>query len=621
MAADVAGPASASQDVSADVVRKQIDRILTSRSFAKADRLRRFLRFVAESTLEGRAAEVKESVIGVEVFDRRAASYDPGVDPIVRVQAGRLRAKLADYYEREGASDSLLIELPRGGYVPSFRMRLAGSRQSSRALDEAEAAIQQANSVAVLPFVNMSSDPENEYFSDGLTEELIHSLAGIPSLRITARSAAFQFKEKGSDIRDIGRALGVSRIVEGSVRRAGDTLRITVQLVNVADGRQLWSEKYDRTTGDVLVLQDEIAGAVRQALSGRLTEARQQGPARQQTGSFEAFNHYLKGRFHWNKRNAQGFRAALDHFNEAIGIDPGYGRAYSGLADCYVMLGLSATLAPAACMPLARQAALRAVEIDDRLVEAHTSLGAVLAIFDWDRAGAERAFNRAFELDQNYATLHHWRSLFLLASDGRFDDAEDEIGWAEQLDPVSLPIALGHALVPLLRGRCDDVISQCTKVLNLDSSYYLAHWFLGRALDQSGDFQAATDALEEARVRSGGENAYRARILGALGHAYGRWGKKDRAAAIGDELEALSRTTYVDQFDTAQVLAGNGDLDGALQRLERAAAERSSYLVFGNVWPTFEALHTHPGFPALAARLSLGPTAASERNAITAPPG
>ena len=579
-------------EVSAAAVRAQIDRILASRRFAKADRMRRFLRFVAESTLAGRVAEVKESVIGVEVFDRRSATYDPRIDPIVRVQAGRLRAKLAEYYEREGAEDNLLIELPRGRYVPSFRMRPPGAQQPSTAISEAESDIARINSVAILPFVNMSSDPENEYFSDGLTEELIHSLASVPSLRITARSAAFQFKEKRPDIREIGRALGVGKIVEGSVRKAEDTLRITVRLVNVADGRQLWSEKYDRTTGDVLVLQDEIARAIRQALSGRLTETRRQRPTRHQTGSFEAFNHYLKGRFHWNKRNERGFRAAIDHFNEAISIDAGYGRAYSGLADCHVMLGLSATEVPGICMPLARQAALRAVEIDDQLVEAHTSLAAVLAIFDWDRAGAEREFHRALELDQSYATLHHWHSLFLLASEGRFDEAEDEIGWAEQLDPISLPINLGHALVPLLRGHCDAAISQCTKVLNLDSSYYLAHWFLGRALDQLGDFQAATDALEKALVGSSAENVYRARILGALGHAYGRWGKKDRAEAIRDELEALSRTTYVDQFDMAQVLAGIGDVDGAIERLERAIGERSSYLVYSNVWPAFEALRS-----------------------------
>ena len=609
-------------EVSAAAVRAQVDRILASGRFAKADRLRRFLRFVAESTLEGRVAEVKESVIGVEVFDRRPAFYDPGVDPIVRVQAGRLRAKLAEYYEREGAEDHLLIELPRGRYVPSFRTRPANPRPPPTATGEAESDLSRTKSVAILPFVNMSSDPENEYFSDGLTEELIHSLASVPSLSITARSAAFRFKERGRDIREIGRALGVSRIVEGSVRKAEDTLRITVRLVDVADGRQLWSEQYDRTTGDVLVLQDEIARAIRQALSGRLTETRRLPPTRHQTESFEAFNHYLKGRFHWNKRNDRGFRAAIDHFNEAIRIDAGYGRAYSGLADSHLMVGLSATEVPGICMTLARQAARRAVEIDDRLVEAHTSLAAVSAIFDWDRAGAEHAFHRALELDQNYATLHHWHSLFVLASAGRFDEAEDEIGWAEQLDPTSLPITLGHALVPLMRGRFDDVISQCSKVLSLDSSYYLADWFRGRALDQSGDFQAATDALEKALVRGSAENAYRARILGALGHAYGRWGKTDRAAAIRDELEAMARTSYVDQFDMAQVLAGMGDIDGAIERLERAVGERSSYLVYSNVWPAFEALRAHPGFSAVASRLSLGSPPARERHAksTAAPP-
>jgi serine/threonine-protein kinase len=591
--------------VDAAAVRTQVDRILASPGFARAERLRRFLKFVAESTLDGRLAEVKESVIGIEVFDRRPASYNTDVDPIVRVQAGRLRVKLAEYYEQEGANDALVIELPRGRYVPSFRARPTNGGTSDIGEQDRLAGI--GNSVAVLPFINLSTDPDNEYFSDGLTEELIHSLASIPNLRVTARSAAFQFKGKGHNIREIGGALGVGRIVEGSVRKAADTLRVTVQLVNVADGRQLWSEKYDRTAGDILVLQDEIALAIRAALSGRLVDLRSQWPARRQTESFEAFNHYLKGRFHWNKRNERGFRTAVEHFNEAIRIDPGYGRAYSGLADCYVMLGLSATELPVACMPRAREAALRAIEIDDQLAEAHTSLAAVLAIFDWDRAGAERAFNRALALDPGYATLHHWHSVFLLAPGSRFDEAEDEIEWAEQLDPISLPITLGHALVPLFRGSRDGVIDQCTKALRLDSNYYLAHWFLGRAHDQSGNYQAATDALEKARMLSVGDTAYHARILGALGHAYGCWGRKELAEGVRKELDALSATTYVDPFDTAQILAGIGDHDRAIGCLERAGEERSSYLVFSNVWPAFEPLRTHPGFSALASRLSLGP--------------
>ena len=580
--------------VGAAAARAQIARIAASRHFAKADRLKRFLGFVSEETLNGRTAGIKETVIGVEVFGRSSATYDPRIDPIVRVQAGRVRAKLENYYAQEGAGDPVLVELPRGQYVPRFSARAVPARQRGRP-EPVEPAAWQSNTVAVLPFVNMSGDPDNEYFSDGLTEELTHALARLPSVRVTARRSAFQFRGRDRDIRDIGRVLGAGKIVEGSVRKAEGRLRITVQLVNVADGYQLWSEKYERPISESFALQDEIAGAIQLALWGRLgdkPEPRHAAP----TVSVEALNHYLLGRFQWNKRNEAGLRAGVAHFNEAIRIDPGYGRAYSGLADCYIMLAMSGADGPGACMPLARQAALRAVEVDDRLVEAHTSLAVVRANFDWDRSGSEIEFQRALECDPSYATLHHWYSLYSLASEGRFDEAENEIEWAEQLDPISLPINMGRAQVLHLGGDCTAAIAQCMKVLGLDASYYRAYWFLGLAHDRLGNFEAASAALETARARGGSEVAFRGRILGALGHTCGRWGKRDRAAAILDEMEAMSRSSYLDPFEIAQVHAGLGQADAALDSLERAAAERSGYLVFCGVWPAFESLRHTRGF-------------------------
>ena len=441
-----------------------------------------------------------------------------------------------------------------------------------------EPAAWQSNTIAVLPFVNMSADPANEYFSDGLTEELTHALARLPSVRITARRSAFQFKERDRDIREIGRLLGAGKIVEGSVRKADDRLRITVQLVNVADGYQLWSEKYDRTMSDVFALQEEIAGAICVALRGRLGEGR--GPRTVvPTTSVDALNHYLWGRFHWNKRNEAGLRAGIAHFREAIQIDPAYGRAYSGLADCYVMLAMSGAETPTACMPLARQSALSAVEIDDQLVEAHTSLAVVRANFDWDRSASETEFQRALERDPSYATLHHWYSLYSLTPERRFGEAEDEIEWAEQLDPISLPINLGHALMLYLGDDCPAAIAQCMKVLSLDASYYRAYWPLGLAHDRLGNFEAASDALETARNRAVAKSPF-GKNPGALGHTYGRWGKPVRAAAILDEMAAMSRSGYVDPFDVAQVHLGLGEMDAALDSLERAATDRSGYLVF-----------------------------------------
>ena len=597
-------PPNSPEMVTATAARAQVARILASPHFVKAERLKRFLSFVSEETLNGHAAGIKETVIGIEVFDRRSESYDPRIDPIVRVQAGRVRAKLDDYYAQEGAGDTVLIELPRGQYVPRFVARSVAPALRPIAPAYLEPEAWRANTIAVLPFVNMSDDRANEYFSDGLTEELTHALARIPSLRITARRSAFQFKERDRDIREVGRLLGAGKIVEGSVRKAEERLRITVQLVNVTDGYQLWSEKYDRTMSDLLTLQEEIAGAICVALRGRLGEERGQRAA-VPTTSVDALNHYLMGRFHWNKRNEAGLRAGIAHFGEAIRIDPRFGRAYSGLADCQVMLAMSGAERPTACMPLARQAALTAVEIDDRLVEAHTSLGVVDANYDWDRNRSEIEFQRALECDRSYATLHHWYGLYSLAPEGRFEEALDEIEGAKQLDPISLPINMGHALVLYLADDCLASIVQCKKVLSLDSSYYRAYWFLGLAHDRLGNFAAASDALETARSRCGSEVAFRGRILGALGHTYGRWGKRDRAAAILDEMAAMSRSGYVDPFEIAHVQAGLGEMDAALDSLERAATERSGYLVFCGMWPAFEAMRSNSRLQGLLGRMSL----------------
>jgi tetratricopeptide (TPR) repeat protein len=451
--------------ISVAETRAQVARILGSRHFAKAERLKRFLRFVTEETLKGLSTELKETVIGIEVFDRHVATYDPRMDPIVRVQAGRVRAKLADYYMLEGASDRVLVELPRGQYFPRFSVQPTAS----------------------------------------------------------------------------ARALG-----ESKMPRAAPPTR-----------------------------------------------------------SANALNQYRLGRFHWNKRNEAGFRAALAHFGSAIQNDSGYGPAYSGIADCYVMLAMSGAEAPATCMPLAQQAALRAMEIDDGLVEAHTSLAVVRAGFHWDWSGSEIEFQRAIESDPSYATLHHWYSIYSLAPLGRFDEARHEIECAEQLDPASLTINLGHAQTLFLAGDYPAAIAQCMRVLRLDERYYRAYWWLGLAHDRLGNFEAASDALETARERGAGEIAFRARILGALGHTYGRWGKSDRASAVLEELAAVSQSNYVDPFEVAHVHAGLGKMDLALDSLERAAADRSGWLLYCGVWPAFESLRSNTRFRKLLNRMAL----------------
>ena len=605
MASGEVEPPILAEAANAVALRDQVARILESGHFAKSERLKRFLRFVTEETLKGLSTEMKEAVIGIEVFDRDAATYDPRLDPIVRVQAGRVRAKLAAYYAQEGAKDRVVVELPRGQYIPRFSVQSTASSRAIGALANTEVTAWEANTIAVLPFANHSpADPAADYFSDGLIEKLIRALARFPAIRVAARRTTFRSKGADREPGEAGRLLGADKIVKGSVSKADDRLRVAVQLVNVIDGHQLWSEVYDRSPADLIALQEEIANAIRVVLSG----LRGKGQLRwfaPPTQSVSALNQYLLGRFHWNKRNEIGFRAALTSFGAAIEIDPGYGRAYSGIADCYLMLAISGAETPARYMPLAEQAALRAVELDDRLAEAHTSLGVIRADFQWDWSGSEIEFQRALECDPSYPTLHHWYSIYSLAPVGRFDEAIEEIEWAGQLDPTSLTISLARAQTLFLAGDYPAAVGQCTRVLRLDERYHRTYWWLGLAQNRLGNLEAASDALETARERSAGEIAFRARILGALGHTYACAGKPDRALAVLQELATLSQSNYVDPFEIAQIQVGLGNADAALDSLERAATERSGWVVYCRVWPAFEDLRSSTRYQQLLSRMGL----------------
>ena len=346
---------STNNPVSTSKIRKELKKILASTTFVHSERLSRFLDFIAGMTLQDRGNEIKEYLIGLEVFDR-PSSYDPRVDPIVRVQAGRLRLKLKEYYEHQGKDDEVVVTVPKGRYVPSFRVRKPVV-QGRAALGPTPIDNVESKSIAVLPFTNISADPENEYFSDGLTEELINTLARVPGLHVVARTSVFQFKGKARDIRQIGKQLGVGKVLEGCVRRSGNRLRITAQLINVVDGCHLWSDRFDRQVSDIFVIQDEISEAIREALRIRLAAPKKQVLSGPPTLHLEAYNHYLKGRFQWNKRTEEGLRAGIQHFEWAIREDRRYVRAYSGLADCRLMLAMSGAVSPEESMPQAKDAA------------------------------------------------------------------------------------------------------------------------------------------------------------------------------------------------------------------------------------------------------------------------
>lgn len=580
-------------------VREQLQRLVSCPQLGHSGTLTKLLRFVVEETLEGRGDQLKESRLGLEVLDRRADSYDPAADPIVRVQMGRLRAKLRSYYARDGENDRVLIEVPTGTYIPSFRTREANAGRApdleNGRRDPSELRL------AVLPFVNMSPDPGNEYFSDGLTEELINLLARAGRLQVIARTSSFQFKGQARDVREIGRLLDVGKVLEGSVRRSGNRVRVTAQLINVADGCHLWSERYEGEVMDIFAIHEEISLAIRRALETHLVGEKEERPPGKTEG-IDAYNHYLKGRFLWNKRTEQGFKAAIDHFGEAIRLDPNFARAYSGLADCHFMLGMSAAEAPDHCMPEAKAAAKRALELDDGLADAHASLAAVKNCYEWDWPAAESGYRRSFALDPSYATAHHWYALFALATSGRLDEAVDELERSIRLDPLSQPILADLAMVHCFRKGVAAAVRQCRRVLELDPHFHRPYWILGLVYSGRGQFRAAEKALRKALELCPG-HAFRARIMGALGYCYERWGVHDRGDAIRQELTRLARAHYVPQFDLAQIHAGRGDTESAIDCLEGAVTGRESYAIFLKTWPSFNSLHSEPRFRRLTTQI------------------
>jgi TolB-like protein len=408
---------------SPESVRAQLEKILVSAPFAGSERPSRFLRFIVEQALSGN--QLKETLVGVEVFGRKPA-YDPRLDGVVRVEAVKLRSRLKEYYEGEGAGDTVRIDLPKGGYLPCFESLRApilepeplpvfppgqatrrGWWTDWRIVLPAVALIAlvagfvlarkshwrpaapNSSSIAVLPFVNLSSDKENEYFSDGLTDDLINALTQVQGLRVVARGSAFQFKGKNPDVRTVGRQLNVATVLEGSVQRSGDRLRITAQLSTVADGYHVWSETYDRRLADVFAVQDEISRAIVGALEVRVAGSPVRRLVQSSTQDLDAYNLYLQGRFHLNKWRPESARKGIEYFGQAIAKDSNYAPAYAGMADCYTWLGVFGWAPAHEAMPQAREAARRALQLDETLAAAHVSLGYVKALYDWDWRGAD----------------------------------------------------------------------------------------------------------------------------------------------------------------------------------------------------------------------------------------
>src|SRR5882762_5432531 len=461
------------------------------------------------------------------------------------------------------------------------------------------------DSVAVLPFVNASADPNTEYLSDGITESLINSLSQLPHLKVMSRDSAFMYKGKDTDARTIGQALGVRAVLKGRVMQRGDSLSISTELVDARDNSHIWGQQYDRKLADVIALREEIAKEMTTALRVRLSGEDEKRMAKSYTANPEAYQDYLKGRYWSNKTTEEGFSKGIEYFQQAISKDPTYALAYSGLSDSYSLRGVYGFAAPKETYPRANEAALKALEIDDTLAEAHTSQAVIKTFYDWDWAGAEKEFRRSIELNPGYAPAHYYYGA-AFRNLGRLDEAIAEQRRALDLDPLSLIYNRGLGITFYVARRYDQAIDQEKKTLELDQNYLSTYRSLGFAYVQKSMYKEGIAELEKGLVISPDNTA----ALSELGYAYAMAGRKAEAQKVLDQLNKLSKQKYVSAGLRAIIYVGLGDKDKAFEWLEKGYEER---VVFGDatddikVDPIFDPLRSDPRFADLLRRMNLQP--------------
>lgn len=483
--------------------------------------------------------------------------------------------------------------------------RFATIPQFLAALDESSAATRRplparTRSIAVLPFVNTSADAENEYFSDGVTDELIGALARIEGFRVASRTSVFALKGKPLDVRAIGALLGVSTVLEGTVRRAGDQLRITAQLSSTDDGRLLWSQRFDRRMEDVFAVQDELAhtivGTLRDNGFAELWEPR----PRKHEENLKAYGLYLKGRYEWNQRTRESVQAGIGYFEQAIAEEPGYARAYAGLADSYSMLLDYRSVPVADGFERAKRYARKAIELDDTVAEAHTSLGWSLFIYDWNWDAASRELRRAIELDPRYATAHQWHA-FLLAALGRMDDAIVEGHTALELDPASVSIRRSLGWTYYYARRYEQAQYHLRRAIEMNPAAAETYRVLGLVLASQEKMGEAEQVMRDGQALPA-SGAYGA---AALGYVLGRVGRRRDAEEVLRELESRARDGYVSPVAFATIHLGLEDWDRAFAWMERAFDERRGWLPYLNVNPIFDPLRADARFVDLVRRVGL----------------
>jgi eukaryotic-like serine/threonine-protein kinase len=450
-------------------------------------------------------------------------------------------------------------------------------------------------SIAILPLENAGGNSDTEYISDGITESLINSLSQLPKLRVMARSTVFRYKGQRIDPLKLGQELDVAAVLTGKVVQRGDLLTIQAELVDVSDGSQLWGEQYTRKLSDVIALQEELSREISGKLRLRITGQAKDRLTKRYTQSTEAYERYMKGRYYWSRRTAEGLKKAIDYFHQAIEKDPAYALAYAGIADSYNLLSAYGVLPPKESVPVAKQAALRALDLDPDVAEGHEAMGHVKMLYDWDWTGAEAEFKRAIELNPNYA-LAHQRYAIQLATLERIDEATIEIKRAQEIDPLSLIINTDAALILFLKGAYHEAIDQCYKTLELDPNFSVAHFQLGLSFEQLGQYDEAIEAFGRGVTLSADRS-----FLTAPAYTYAISGRREQAQKMLNAVLELSEHRYVSPYRIAIVYAGLNETEEAFKWVMKAYQEKSVWLIHLHlkVDPRLKSLHSDPRFPEI----------------------
>jgi TolB-like protein/Flp pilus assembly protein TadD len=571
-------------------VRQQLNRILASKTFSQVERLKRFVSFIVGETVGGRGGDLKEYVIGVQVFGKEP-SFDPRTDPIVRVQARRLRTRLARYYRDEGNNDELIIDLPKGGYAPVFRAR-DEAPSSRRSLT---ATLAGRNTVAVRPLADDSPGASLDYFCRGLRDEIVHALTSIKALRVLA----VRSNDTPDDLfeSDPGDA---ALVITGGVRSARERLRVTIHLVDGASGFYLWSESIDVDHADPVAGQEAIAKLVADKVAPEVDADGAPG-ARRQSDNLAARNLYLQGRYHLNQRTEDSLHKAVEFFEKAVVEDTQFSLAHSGLSDAHGLLAHYGVLGPADVWAKAASSAASAVMLDGHSAEAHTSLAHVRATQDWDFASAEQLFQKAIQLNPRYSTARHWYAMSCLVPMARLDEALEQILIAQSLDPVSAIIARDVAVIQYYRRDFDAALEQCDHTIELNPHFAPAYLTLGLIQEQRKELDEAAAAFRRAVDLA--PNSLR--MQSALARTLALSGRPERAVETLRTLEELAAQRYVSPVEFMTTAFAAGDRDAGYRWLSKACDDRCFEMLTLKADPRFDAISDDPRFAAVTARVGL----------------